>query len=60
MWLHYMPVSDAALRDRYRDSATTVIVENAERNPVYRHTQDLRMEAGASEKLVRTTSRRRG
>jgi alpha-glucuronidase len=55
MWLHYMPVSDSALRDRYRDSATTIIVENAERNPVYRHTQDLRMEAGASEKLVRTS-----
>jgi alpha-glucuronidase len=55
MWLHYTPVSDPALLHRYRDSVTTVIVENADRNPVYRQTKDLRMEAGSSEKLVQTS-----
>ena len=48
MWLHYMPVSDPALLasvpgvGHQRSSWRT-----PSRNPVYRHTQDLRMEAGA-------------
>ena len=52
LWLHYVPVRDP---DRYRDHATTVIVENADRNKVYRHTQDLHMEPGSTEKLVETS-----
>ena len=53
MWLRYVPVSDAELLERYRSSVTTVIVENAGRNAVYRHTDDLRMAPGSNEKLVR-------
>jgi alpha-glucuronidase len=55
MWLRYVPVSDAEVLDRYRDSVTTIIVENASENPVYRHTPDLRMEPGSAEKLAGTT-----
>jgi alpha-glucuronidase len=55
MWLHYVPVSDRHLLDHYRDSVTTVVVENADRNKVYRHTANLQMESGSAEKLVETS-----
>jgi alpha-glucuronidase len=52
--LHYVLVSDKRLLDQYRRSVTTVIVENADQNQVYRHTPNLSMERGSSEKLVNT------
>jgi alpha-glucuronidase len=55
MWLHYVPVSDPELLERYRESVTTIVVENAGRDPVYRHTPNLRMEPGSRERLVETT-----
>lgn len=55
MWLHYVPVSDPDLLRKYRDSVTTVVVDNADQNKVYRHTADLSMEPGSTEKLVDTT-----
>ncbi|PGH47584.1 alpha-glucuronidase family glycosyl hydrolase [Streptomyces sp. Ru87] len=55
MWLRYPPVEDPGLRDRYRESATSIVVENAGQNPVHRHTRNLRMEPGAREKLVATS-----
>jgi alpha-glucuronidase len=55
LWLRYVPVDDPGLLRRYRESATTVIVENADRNKVYRHTPNLNMAPGSTEKLVETT-----
>jgi alpha-glucuronidase len=55
LWLRYVPVSDPSLLRRYRESVTTVIVENAGRNKVYRHTPDLAMAPGSAERLVETT-----
>lgn len=55
LWLRYVPVGDRDLLGRYRRSVTTVIVENADRNKVHRHTPDLHMAPGSSEKLVETT-----
>src|SRR6266699_1956162 len=55
MWLHYVPVSDPDLLRKYRDSVTTVVVDNADQNKVYRHTADLSMEPGSTEKLVDTS-----
>jgi alpha-glucuronidase len=55
MWLHYVPVSDPHLLHRYRQSAGTVIVDNADQHPVYRHTPDLRMYPGSTEHLVEST-----
>ncbi|EHR61132.1 alpha-glucuronidase family glycosyl hydrolase [Saccharomonospora cyanea] len=55
LWLRYPPISDPALRKRYAKSATTVIVQNAGKNPVHRHTRDLRMEPGSREHLVATS-----
>ena len=55
MWLHYMPVSDPDLLHKYRDSVTTIVIDNADQNKVYRHTADLSMEPGSTEKLVDTT-----
>ena len=52
MWLRYVPVSDAERLERYRGWSRTIIVENAGRNEVYRHTDDLRMAPGSNEKLV--------
>jgi alpha-glucuronidase len=52
MWLHYVPVSDPA---SYRASATAIVVENAGQNKVYRHTENLSMAPGSTEKLVDTT-----
>jgi alpha-glucuronidase len=55
LWLRYVPVSDPGLLRRYRESVTTVIVENAVRNKVYRHTPNLSMAPGSTERLVETT-----
>ncbi|MFG1708902.1 alpha-glucuronidase family glycosyl hydrolase [Nonomuraea sp. M3C6] len=55
LWLRYMPVSDPGLLRKYRESVTTVIVENADRNKVYRHSTNLSMAPGSTERLVETT-----
>jgi alpha-glucuronidase len=55
LWLRYVPVGDPALLRRYRESITTVIVENADRNKVHRHTPNLSMAPGSAERLVETT-----
>jgi alpha-glucuronidase len=55
LWLRYVPVSDPDLLQRYQESVTTVIVENAERNKVYRHTPNLSMAPGSTERLMTAT-----
>ena len=55
LWLRYERVSDAERLRQYRRSVTTIVVENAGLNPLYRHTEGLRMEPGSSEQLVETT-----
>jgi alpha-glucuronidase len=55
LWLHYVPVSDPGLLGRYRNSISSIVVENSDRNPVYRHTANLRMEPGSTEHLVNTS-----
>jgi alpha-glucuronidase len=55
MWLHYVPITDPRLLDEYRRAVTTAIVENADRNKVFRHTAELSMEPGSTETLVTTT-----
>ncbi|MBL1065909.1 alpha-glucuronidase [Streptomyces sp. 7-21] len=55
LWLRYVPVSDPDLLRRYRRQLTAVVVENAGRNKSYRHTADLRMAPGSSERLVEST-----
>jgi alpha-glucuronidase len=55
MWLHYVPVTDQARLHEYRRLVRTIVVENASRNKVYRHTADLHMEPGSTEQLVQTS-----
>ncbi len=55
LWLRYAPVGDRDLLRRYREQVTTVIVENADRNKVYRHTPDLSMAPGSAERLMEST-----
>ena len=55
LWLHYTKVADPALLNAYRAAATTIVVDNAGANPVFRHTSDLHMEPGAKEKLEDST-----
>lgn len=55
LWLRYAPIGDRDLLHRYRRSVTTVIVENAGRNKAHRHTPNLHMAPGSTEKLVETT-----
>ena len=55
LWLRYARVADRGKLEQYRRAATTIVVENADRNKVHRHTPDLHMEPGSSEKLVETT-----
>lgn len=55
LWLRYVPVSDPRLRQRYRESVTSVVVENADQNPAHRHTPDLAMAPGSTETLVTST-----
>lgn len=52
MWLGYRPIEDARLLAAYRPLVSSIVVENATANPVHRHTDDLAMEPGGSEKLV--------
>jgi alpha-glucuronidase len=52
LWLRYVPVPDA---ERYRATVANVVVENATANPVYRHTPTLAVEAGGTERLVRSS-----
>ena len=51
LWLRYEPVSDSQRRHEYRRLVTTIVVENASRNKVHRHTEDLQMEPGSREQL---------
>jgi alpha-glucuronidase len=55
MWMRYVRVSDHERLAQYRSAFKSIVVENAGRGPVYRHTPDLRMEPGSSERLVATT-----
>ncbi|MEU7608042.1 alpha-glucuronidase family glycosyl hydrolase [Micromonospora sp. NPDC049204] len=55
LWLRYVPVSDAKLLRDYHRTVTTIVVENADANPVHRHTTDLAMAPGSTEKLAETT-----
>jgi alpha-glucuronidase len=55
LWLRYQPVSDPDLLETYREAITTIVVENVDQNPVYRHTPDLAMEPGSEETLVETS-----
>ncbi|MDR7311264.1 alpha-glucuronidase [Nocardioides luteus] len=52
MWLGYRPVEDERLLAAYRRLASSIVVENATADPVHRHTDDLTVEPGGSEKLV--------
>ncbi|MFE6650214.1 alpha-glucuronidase family glycosyl hydrolase [Nocardioides sp. NPDC057772] len=52
MWLGYRPIDDQRLLAAYRPLASSIVVENATANPVHRHTDDLAIEPGGSEKLV--------
>jgi alpha-glucuronidase len=55
LWLRYPRIGDAELLRRYRKSISTIVVENADRNKVYRHTPDLHMAPGSTERLVETS-----
>jgi alpha-glucuronidase len=55
LWLRYVLVSEPGLLRKYRESVTTVIVENADQNKVHRHTPNLSMAPGSTERLVETT-----
>ncbi|MFG1869306.1 alpha-glucuronidase family glycosyl hydrolase [Micromonospora arborensis] len=55
LWLRYVPVSDAKLLRDYRRTATAIVVENADADKVHRHTADLAMAPGSTEKLAETT-----
>jgi alpha-glucuronidase len=55
LWLRYERVDDQRLLTRYRNTISTVVVENANRNKVHRHTENLRMEPGSREELVEST-----
>ena len=55
LWLHYVAVDDADLLGQYRDAVTTIVVDNVDASPVYRHTASLAMEPGATQTLVEST-----
>jgi alpha-glucuronidase len=55
LWLRYVRVDDHERLAQYRRAVTAVVVENVDRNEAYRHTPDLRMAPGSSEKLVHST-----
>jgi alpha-glucuronidase len=55
LWLHYVTVSDPALLAQYRGAVSSIVVENADANPVFRKTANLSMAAGSNEHLVDTT-----
>jgi alpha-glucuronidase len=55
LWLRYPVVDDPGLLARYRAAVTAIVVENAGRTKVHRHTAHLAMAPGSSEHLVETT-----
>ncbi|MEV4314918.1 alpha-glucuronidase family glycosyl hydrolase [Actinocrispum sp. NPDC049592] len=55
MWLRYVPVSDPGLLHSYRRTIGSIVVENADRDEVHRHTPNLAMAPGSAEHLARTT-----
>ena len=55
LWLRYVPIADPHLLARYRQQISGVIVENADRNKCHRHTPDLRMAPGSTERLMEST-----
>ena len=55
LWLRYEKVDDRSRLEQYRQSVKSVVVENVHANKVHRHTADLRMEPGASERLVESS-----
>lgn len=55
LWLRYVPVTDAERLAQYRAAITGITVENADANPVHRTTENLSVEAGGTEKLVRSS-----
>jgi alpha-glucuronidase len=55
MWLRYVPVTDTGLLHRYRQAISSIVVENADRTKVHRHTPNLAMTPGSTEHLAETT-----
>src|SRR5688572_11255173 len=55
LWLRYARVDDPDRLREYRGAVRTVVVDNVHANKVHRHTPDLRMEPGSSEKLVESS-----
>ncbi|OXM63481.1 alpha-glucuronidase family glycosyl hydrolase [Amycolatopsis vastitatis] len=55
LWLRYEPVGDPGLLARYRAALGAIVVENAGRTEVHRHTANLAMAPGSTEHLVRST-----
>ena len=55
LWLHYAPASDSQRLREYRRQVSAIVVENAGRNKVHRHTDDLQMEPGSTEQLAETS-----
>ncbi len=55
LWLRYVRVKDRERLDQYRRAFTAVVVENVDRAKAYRHTPDLHMEPGSTERLVTST-----
>ncbi|WP_410590101.1 alpha-glucuronidase family glycosyl hydrolase [Amycolatopsis sp. lyj-23] len=55
LWLRYEPVADPGLLARYRTTLGAIVVENADRTKVHRHTANLSMAPGATEHLVEST-----
>jgi alpha-glucuronidase len=55
MWLRYVPVSDPVLLHRYRQTISSIVVENADSDKVHRHTPNLAMAPGSTEHLSTTT-----
>ena len=56
MWLHYVPVSDAALLARYRAAVASIVVENADAEHGPPHTRpNLAWRPASTEKLVETS-----
>jgi alpha-glucuronidase len=55
LWLRYEKVDDRSRLEQYRQSVKSVVVENVHANKVHRHTADLRMEPGSSERLVESS-----
>jgi alpha-glucuronidase len=55
MWLRYVPVENPVVLSGYRQSIRSIVVENADRDKVHRHTPDLAMAPGSTERLMETT-----